>query len=464
MPEPHTIYCQRALLPGGWAERVSIVIDPAGCIAAVRCDEAVAPPGAQTLRGIVVPGVPNCHSHAFQRAMAGLTERRGRGDDSFWSWRETMYRLLQHIGPEELQAIAEQLYIEMLKLGYTSVAEFHYLHHGPGGQPYADPAETSHRVIAAARDAGIHITHLPVLYCHGDFGGVPPEPGQRRFVHSAQGYHKLQQALHQACRDAADVRLGAAPHSLRAVSEPILREMLAGLDSLDATAPVHIHIAEQEREVEGSLACHSARPVAWLLDNFAVDGRWCLVHATHIDPAECRALAASGAVAGLCPTTEANLGDGIFPAVDYLAAAGRMAVGSDSQVGLDPAQELRLLEYSQRLSRRRRALLASPAQPSVGEFLFRHALAGGASALGINTGVIAAGARADLLVLDEDHPGLYGKQGSAVLDSWLFACNGTPVRDVMVAGQWRVVDGVHPRQEPVAARFRAVMDTLGQLT
>lgn len=463
MPEPRTLYCQRALLASGWAERVSIDIDAAGTITAVETDAVSVPFGAESLRGIVVPGVPNCHSHAFQRAMAGLAERRGSGNDSFWSWRDAMYRLLRHIGPDELQVVAEQLYVEMLTLGYTSVAEFHYLHHDHDGNAYVDPAEMSHRLIAAAASAGIHITLLPVLYCHGDFGALPPQSGQRRFVHAPDAYQALLDQLHARYHTQPNFVLGAAPHSLRAVSEHQLRAAITGLDSLDCAAPIHIHIAEQEREVEGSLACYGARPVAWLLDHFKVDRRWCLVHATHVDGAECERLAASGATAGLCPTTEANLGDGIFPAVDFVRAGGCFAIGSDSQVGLDPAQELRLLEYGQRLSRRRRTLLASPEQASVGEFMFRHALAGGSRALGVNTGVIAPGGRADLLVLDDLHPALCGKHESALLDSWIFACNSTAVKDVMVGGEWRVRDGAHPKAESVAGRFRIVMNTLGQL-
>ena len=460
MTELRTVYCERALLPEGWAERVVITIDAAGIITKVSQDEPRVPLTAESPRGVVVPGVPNCHSHAFQRAMVGLAEQRAGASDSFWSWRDAMYRLLEHIGPDELQAVAEQLYVEMLKQGYTSVAEFHYLHHSENGMPYDDPAEMSQRVIAAAQSAGIHITHLPVLYCYSDFGARPPQQSQRRFVHSPAHYLDLQQRLHSIYKGQRNVRLGGAPHSLRAVSEPGLREAIEGLDELDSSAPIHIHIAEQEREVEGSLAHTGVRPLAWLLDHFDVGARWCLVHATHIDDSERVRLAASGAVAGLCPTTEANLGDGIFPATDYLGAGGCMAIGSDSQVTVDPAQELRLLEYGQRLSLRRRAALASSAQPSVGEYLFRHAIAGGAQALGISAGAIAAGARADLVVLDDNHPGLYGKQRAMLLDSWVFGCNSTPVKDVMVAGEWRVRDGTHCQEEPVAMRFRAAIDRL----
>ena len=458
MREPRTLYAHRALLPGGWADHVAITLDTNGAIASVSENEPVIPQGADLIQGVLIPGMPNCHSHAFQRAMVGLTETRGSSDDSFWSWRDAMYRLLQTIGPDELQAISEQLYIEMLKLGYTGVAEFHYLHHNFDGSPYDDSAEMSHRVIAAASNVGIHITHLPVLYCHSDFGGQAPEAGQCRFVHSIDAYSELLQQLHNRYRNEPNVQLGMAPHSLRAVDEPSLRQAIAALNALDDTAPIHIHIAEQEREVDSCLAHTGARPVEWLLEQFDVDSRWCLIHATHLVERECRALAASGAIAGLCPTTEANLGDGIFPAVDYVQANGRFAIGSDSQVCLNPAEELRLLEYGQRLLKRRRALLAGDGQTSVGEFLFRGAVAGGTRALGINSGQICAGARADLLVLDDQHPTLYGKGDLALLDTWIFACNDTPVKDVMVGGQWRVRDGVHPQQEAVAERFRRVLD------
>ncbi|MEP5765248.1 MAG: formimidoylglutamate deiminase [Halieaceae bacterium] len=462
MPEARTLYIERALLADGWARQLVLSIDEEGLITGLKPDVASMPAGAEAVSGVVVPGMANCHSHAFQRAMAGLTETRGSGDDSFWSWRDAMYRLLQHIGPDELQAISEQLYIEMLKHGYTAVGEFHYLHHNPSGVAYDDPTEMSRRVIGAAQSVGIHITHLPVLYCHSDFGGLPPETGQRRFVHDIDAYQNLLQQLHKAYQGVANVQLGIAPHSLRAVSEPLLRQAIAAIDELDGAAPIHIHIAEQEREVVACLEHTGKRPVAWLLDHFDLDARWCLVHATHVDEQETLALADSAAIAGLCPTTEANLGDGIFPAVDYLQGRGRFAIGSDSQVCLDPAQELRLLEYGQRLQRRRRSLLADAQQPSVGEYLFRGAARGGAQALGLNSGELRQGARADLLVLDQQHPGLYSKQESALLDSWIFSCNGTPVKDVMVAGQWRVRDGVHAQEEAVAQRFREVLDRLGQ--
>jgi formimidoylglutamate deiminase len=300
-----------------------------------------------------------------------------------------------------------------------------------------------------------------VLYCHSDFNSQPPTPSQRRFIHSLDAYQDLLQQLHSRYQAQPNVHLGIAPHSLRAVSAEQLRQAIASIDSLDNTAPIHIHIAEQQREVDSCIEHNGARPVAWLLNNFEVNERWCLIHATHLVEDECRALATSGAVAGLCPTTEANLGDGIFPAVDYLQQRGRFAIGSDSQVTLSPTEELRLLEYGQRLLHQKRTLLADEQQPSVGETLYRGAVAGGARALGVNTGAIRAGARADLLVLDSQHPSLYGKESSAVLDSWIFAGHGNPVKDVMVGGKWCVQDGVHPQQEAVAEEFRTATDRLG---
>lgn len=462
MPDLKTLFAHSALLPEGWAEGVTVAIDSGGNIASVEAGLASAPAGAEVLGGVLLPGIPNCHSHAFQRAMVGLTETRtagtGNESDSFWSWRDAMYQLLGKIGPESLQAIAGQLYVEMLKQGYTSVAEFHYLHHDAAGKAYADPAEMSWRIIAAAQGAGMRLTHLPVLYCHSDFGAMPPEQGQRRFVHSIDAYQHMLQALNAHKPHDDMLRIGIAPHSLRAVSEPLLAAAIECLDALDSSGPIHIHISEQQKEVDGCLAFYGTRPVARLLEKFAVNKRWCLVHATHVDAVERRDLAASGAVAGLCPTTEANLGDGLFPAVDYLAADGRIAIGSDSQVCLDPVQELRLLEYGQRLLTGGRAQLATGARASVGESLFREVTAGGAQALGINAGTIVAGAAADLLVVDDQHPTLYGRQQAALLDSWIFGSNSTAVKHVMVAGQWRVRDGRHPQEEQVFTRYRQAID------
>jgi len=455
-----TLYFRAALLAQGWAKNVAIEIDGGGLISSVNSNMDCAPDGAEFIEGTVLPGIQNCHSHAFQRTITGLTEQRLNPEDSFWSWRDSMYKLLGKIGPEELQAVAEQLYLDMLKQGYTGVAEFHYLHHNQNGEQYDDPAEMSHRVIAAAHTVGIQITHLPVFYCFSDFGGKPPESAQRRFIHSLDNFQQLLENLHGKYKSDANVQLGIAPHSLRAVDKAMLEGLIRCQDELNNQAPIHIHIAEQQREVNACIDFCGKRPVQWLLDNFNVNSRWCLIHATHLDLSEIQSLANSGAIAGLCPTTEANLGDGLFPAVDYLQQGGAFAIGSDSQVCVSPTEELRLLEYGQRLQQQQRTLLASEQQPSVGENLLRGALSGGAAALGINAGAIDTGKRADFLVLDDQHPSLYGKTGCALIDSWIFACNENPVKDVMVNGQWLVRNGHHEQQDSISERFRTAMDNI----
>jgi len=444
-----------ALLPEGWAQDVRLEVSADGALASVT--PGAGPAGAERLAGPVVPGVPNLHSHAFQRAMAGLAERAGgAGQDSFWTWRQVMYGFLGALGPEDVQAIAEQLYVEMLKAGYTAVAEFHYLHHAPDGSPYADRAEMALRIAAAARTAGIRLTLLPVLYAHGGFGGQPPAEGQRRFVNDVEGLFAIRDRV---ARAEPAVRLGLALHSLRAVTPEEIGQALAALDARDPTAPVHIHVAEQTREVEDCLAWSGARPVDWLLDHAPLSERWCLVHATHLSADETRRLAASGAVAGLCPTTEANLGDGLFPAVEYLAQGGRFGVGSDSHVSVSPVEELRWLEYGQRLVRRARTLLAGPDEPSVGARLWRDACDGGARALGIGGG-LAAGRPADFLVLDADSPALAGRPLDRLLDALVFSGNRPAVRDVAVAGRLVVREGRHPQEEAIARRYAAAVARL----
>jgi len=449
------LFAEDALLAGGWARHVVLEIGADGRLTHIARDVAAPPADAERLTGPVIPGMPNLHSHAFQRALAGRAERRSpRGKDSFWSWRQTMYEFVARLDPEAVEAIAAQLYVEMLKAGYTGVGEFHYLHHDPEGRPYAEPTEMSERVLSAAARAGIAITHLPVLYAHGGFGARDPSPGQRRFLHDLDDFGGLLEALAARCRGQPDVRLGVAPHSLRAVTPAPLHEALALMSRLDATAPVHIHIAEQPREVDECLEWCGRRPVAWLLDEMEVDARWCLVHATHMDREEIAALAASGATAGLCPTTEANLGDGVFPGVAYLEAGGQFGIGSDSHVTVSPAEELRTLEYTQRLTHETRALLADERCPSVGASLYTRAAAGGARALGMAAGTLAPGRRADLVVLDTGAPTLLERAGDLLLDALVFAAPARPVRDVMVGGQWRVVEGRHPQEEAILARFR----------
>jgi len=461
---PVRLFAGHALLAGGWAEQVEFTLSE-GRIAAIRT--GVSPgPGAEFAGGIVLPAMSNLHSHAFQRAMAGFAEVRG--PDDFWSWRRQMYALVARLDPDQLQAVAEQAYVEMLKAGYCAVGEFHYLHHNPDGRPYARLSELSERMIAAARRTGITITLLPVLYAHGGFGSLPPEPQQRRFVNDIDRYRQLLETLFKryppaAGKEAGEVRIGAGFHSLRAVSPPLLKQGLQLFDGLDERAPVHIHIAEQRLEVRDCLRWCGRRPVEWLLEQVPVKGRWCLVHATHINRQEIKTLAASGAVVGLCPLTEADLGDGIFPADTYLnAAAGRFGIGSDSQIRIDMAEELRWLEYGQRLVGRRRSILASPATPSVGRRLYCGAASGGAQALGLAGGALQTGARADLLVLDPAHPGLANGRGDQWLDALIFACTPSPIRHVMVAGRWQIRDGHHAGEEAIAARFGQVQRQLLQ--
>ncbi|MEE8272634.1 MAG: formimidoylglutamate deiminase [Alphaproteobacteria bacterium] len=451
------LFAATALLPDGWADGVRIEVADDGSIASV--DRGAAASGAERLDGPVLPGMPNLHGHAFQRAMAGLAERAG-GDDDFWSWRDTMYRFLARLGPDEVEAVAAQLYLEMLKAGYTAVGEFHYLHNAPDGAAYDDPTELSVRVIAAARRVGIGITHLPVLYAQGGFGGAPATAGQHRFVTDVERLLAMIGRLRAAHRDDPQVRIGAAPHSLRAVTPELLATLVAGVQADDAMTPVHIHVAEQTREVEDCVAALGARPVEWLLGTAPVDGRWCLVHATHMTDAETRALAASDAVAGLCPTTEANLGDGLFPLGAYLRAGGKLGIGSDSHVSVSPVEELRWLDYGRRLVERTRAVAATADAPSPGARLYGAALDGGAQALGRPIGRIEPTHRADMLVLDPDHPALLGKSGDDVLDALVFAGNTNPVRDVMVGGRWVVLDGRHADEPAVLAAYRRAVGTL----
>lgn len=458
------IFADQALLPEGWAGDVRIEIGPEGDIAAVETNAA--PGDAWRAAGPVIPGMPNLHSHAFQRAMAGLTEQtgvgEGAGEDSFWTWRKLMYDFVGKLTPAEVEAIAGQLYVEMLKSGYTAVAEFHYLHHDPDGRPYADLAEMSERVIAAAKRTGIGMTLLPVLYGAGGFGGKPAAAGQRRFLNAPERFLTLIGLLRQRHGENPQIRIGIAPHSLRAVTPEMLSAAVGGLRGMDPTAPIHIHIAEQTKEVEDCLAWSGQRPVEWLLAHQPVDQHWCLVHATHMTEAETRGLAASGGVAGLCPTTEANLGDGFFPARDFLAAEGSFGVGSDSHISVSPVEELRWLEYGQRLVTRRRNVLlpGKGADGHVGVSLWRGALEGGALAAGRRLGAIAPGLRADLVVLDGEAPALLSRRGDALLDALVFAGNQSPVRDVFVGGRRVVEEGHHIAEHDVLARFRGAMKTL----
>ena len=469
--ESRAYFAGHAWLPHGFGRDVRIEVDEGRYLrgALLAVDEDGARDGAQPLGRFVVPGMPNLHSHAFQRAMSGLAERRAGNGDSFWTWREVMYAFAGRIGPDELRAIAAQLYVEMLEAGYTQVCEFHYLHHQPDGQPYADPAAMSLALVEAAQEAGIGLTLLPVLYMTGGFDGRALSERQRRFRHDVDAYLRLVERLRML--ESPLLRVGIALHSLRAVPPAAMRAVLDGALRLPASRdahpadamPIHIHVAEQVAEVEECVAVHGARPVAWLLDHAEVDARWCLVHATHMDPGEQRRLAASGAVAGLCPTTEANLGDGLFPLAAWLEAGGAIGIGSDSHISVSPVEELRWLEYGQRLVTRQRNIAADARTPSTGERLFGRALEGGARASGVAVGWLAGGdpalpsvgPRADLVVLDERAPLLAGRGAADAIDTWLFAGNANLVRDVMVAGEWVVRDARHRDRDRIAARYRA---------
>ena len=442
-----SLWFETALLPDGW--RRSVKIEHAdGLITSVEAERS---PEAGDERGaIAVPGLANLHSHAFQRGMAGLADTGGRAGDDFWSWREVMYRFVDRLGPEDVEAIAALAYAEMLECGFTRVGEFHYLHHDPAGSLDADPAEMAARIAAAAETTGIGLTLLPVFYAHGGFGGQDPGVAQRRFLHTPERFARLIEASRAAASGLAGAVVGIAPHSLRAVTP----EELAAIAPLAGEGPIHIHVAEQTREVDDCLAWSGQRPVAWLLDHMEVDRRWCLVHATHMTPEETAALAASGAAAGLCPITEATLGDGIVPAKAFLEAGGVFGIGSDSNVLIDAAEELRILEYGQRLALRARGVLASPSRPSVGGTLFAAAHQGGAQALGVDGAGIKVGAPLDIVSLKADHPALAGANGDGLLDAWIFAARGGAVDGVWRRGQKVVEGGRHIRREAIESNYR----------
>ncbi len=414
----------RFLTPTGW-QTARCHVDAVGRIAEFTGVRGAVGPRA-------LPGIPNTHSHAFQRAMAGLTERQTDPADSFWTWREWMYRFAGRLDPDAQYAIAAQLYTEMLEAGYTAVCEFHYLHHQPDGQPYADPAAMSRALIAAAADTGIRLTLLPVLYMSAGFDGRELDPRQRRFGHSLER---------------------AVPES----AMPGLLQAIAGQDY-----PIHIHIAEQTAEVDQCLAVRGARPVRWLLDHAPVDARWTLVHATHLDDGEVDGIAARGATVSICPTTEGNLGDGLFPLRAFLDAGGQFSIGSDSHISVSPVEELRWLEYGQRLHARRRNIAASAQQPSTGEALLGQAWAGGAAGSGMALGRLEQGHAADWIVLDQTAPALAGARDEDVLDRFVFAGNRPLIDQVYVAGECLVDGGKHHRHDEFAKGYQAAMQRLLQ--
>jgi formimidoylglutamate deiminase len=453
----HDLFFDSAFLSGTWERDVRVAIDAGGWITSVRTETT--PQGARHVPGVAVPGVPNIHSHAFQRAMAGLTERGSPKGENFWTWRERMYGFLEKLDPPAVEAIAARLYTELVRNGFTSVAEFHYLRNDPSGRAYDDPVEMGRRILSAGETAGIGVTILPTVYRASDFGGQPPAPGQRRFTASVEELVG-DVAVLGAGAAAGTVRVGLALHSLRAVAPADLAVAVEAARGMDPEIPIHIHVAEQTKEVEACLAWSGARPVEWLMDHAPVDASWCLIHSTHVESSEIRAIAGSGAVIGFCPTTEANLGDGVFPFSEYAAAGGAWAVGTDSNVGLCPARELRMLEYAQRLATRTRNVAAGPRARSTGRTLLEHAWSGGSRACGRRIGRIAPGYRADVVVLDPDHSSLVGRAGDDLLDSWLFAGDESPVCDVFVGGAHVVRDGRHIREDEVAGAYAGIARAL----
>jgi formiminoglutamate deiminase len=452
-----SLWLESALLPSGWERDVRIT-SSAGRIE--RVSAATPPQPADERHAIGLPGLPNLHSHAFQKGLAGLTERRGASADSFWSWRELMYRFVERMGPEELEAISALCFAEMLEAGFTQVGEFHYLHHDRDGTPFADPGELAARIAAAAAASGIGLTLLPVFYAHGGFGAAPPTPRQRRFVTDVGGFARLLEACRRVVRPLTGASVGVAPHSLRAVTP----QELSAVVQLAAGGVVHIHIAEQVREVEECLGWSGRRPIEWLLDAQPPDARWCLVHATHATATELAGIAACGAVAGLCPITESSLGDGIFPATEFASRSGRLGVGSDSNILLDAAAELRTLEYSQRLAHRARNVLAAGADASTGRTLFEAALAGGAQALhgaaAAPPAGLAPGASLDLITLNAAHPALLERRGDELLDSWIFAGGRELIDCVWRAGERVVEGGRHRDRDALTARYGRALRAL----
>jgi len=446
------IHAAAALTPEGWRSDARLTFDGA-TIAAIETGAAPRPGDERC--AILVPALCDLHSHAFQRGMAGLAERRGAQADSFWTWRETMYRFALAMTPDDVEAVAAQLYVEMLEAGFAAVGEFHYLHNAPDGAPYAAPAEMAARIVAAAQATGIGLTLLPVFYAHSTFGGAPPRPEQRRFITDLDGFSRLLDDCRALMTGVGSV--GVAPHSLRAATPAELTAVVG----LAADGPIHIHAAEQAKEVEDCLAWSGARPVEWLLDHANVDKRWCLIHATHMTDDETRRMARSGAVAGLCPITEASLGDGIFNAPLYFAERGACGVGSDSNVEIGVAAELKQLEYAQRLRDRARNVSALSAG-STGRALYQRALAGGAQALDRQNGALRPGAIADFVSLRADHPTLAGRSGDEILDAWIFAVGNPLVDGVWSGGRKLVVDGRYAAREPIAARYAATMRRLAQ--
>jgi formimidoylglutamate deiminase len=435
-----------------WRDDVVMEVDPDGII--IGIEPGIEDTADEHINGVVIPGMPNAHSHSFQRLIAGLTGPRGNHQDSFWSWREAMYQCAGGISPGQFADVAAWVFVEMLKAGFTTCVEFHYIHHQPDGRPYDNLAEMSERLFEAAGNSGIAMTLLPVLYNSAGFGQTRHAIEQRRFVNTPDRYLQLLVECQEMMASHPLMALGLAPHSLRAVPGSILNEVLQAWP--DHECPIHIHIAEQPAEVESCLAHLGARPVEWLLDQFPVNERWSLVHATHLSDDELQSAADRCVIAGLCPTTEADLGDGIFRTADWLRAGGQFSIGSDSNVRVSVTEELRLLEYNERLGSGKRNILTG-SDSTCGRFLYQHAARAGGMASGQPVGILELGYRADMLELDRKHVLVTGREADVALDSWVFAGDRSMINSVWVAAQRQVHQGHHARDEEFRAKFSNVL-------
>jgi formimidoylglutamate deiminase len=447
------LFFEQALLPHGFARDVRIVVD-AGRLTGIEAGGSAL--SGDERHGIGLPGLSNLHSHAFQRGMAGLTEISGPAADNFWTWRELMYRFVGRMTAEDIEAVTAQAYVEMLEAGFTRVGEFHYIHHDVSGAPYGNIGELAERIAASAQSTGIGLTLLPVFYAHAGFGGRAPDAGQRRFINDIDGFARLMESSRRAVAGLEGAVMGLAPHSLRAVTP----DELAAVLQLGENGPVHIHVAEQTREVDECIAWSGQRPLQWLFDNAAVDRRWCLIHATHATMEEIAQLAQSGAVAGLCPITEANLGDGIFNGPEFISRGGLFGIGSDSNVLIGVSDELRQLEYAQRVARRARNVMAGRVAVSTGRALFEAALEGGSQALGVESSGLVEGGFADIVSLDAGHVALAGRSGDMILDSWIFGSGRGLVDCVWARGRKVVQEGAHHGREAIARRFGETLQRL----
>jgi len=449
------LFAERILLSSGWQKQQTLTIEN-GVITGI---DAGYVDGAEKV-GVVIPGMVNCHSHAFQRAFAGFSEQGSEGQDSFWTWRSIMYKFIDQLTSENAKTIATQLYIEMLKMGYTRVAEFHYLHHEINGDNHTELAEMAKAIFNASQQSGIGLTLLPVLYRFSGFGPLAAHDGQKRFTNSVEQFNQLVSDCFSLSEGYTNTNVGIAPHSLRAVDKSSLHQAVQHIRNLDNKAPIHIHIAEQQKEVDDCIAHYGQRPVEWLLNNAELDEQWCLIHATHINEEERKGIVASKAIAGICPTTEANLGDGIFPTTEFLAEKGTLAIGSDSHISVNPVEELRWLEYAQRLIKQQRAILATENEASVGRNLWQQAALGGAQSTNSNTGELAIGKQADLLVLNSAKVALFAHGDEHLLDSMIFASQQNMVNDVMVNGHWVIRAGAHHLEEQTEQAFSELLASL----